>query len=91
MKQQLVMIEWFDSAMHGTDQRSREEAMTECGIVEGVSAGLLVYEDKYQVTLALDWFYQEDQFRQIATYPKKCIRKITRRTVKKQRLFDPSR
>lgn len=77
-RQQLVMIEWFDSAMHGTEQMSREEA-SELGVIWGVSAGMLVHESKEQIVIALDWFYEEDQFRQVASYPKACIKKITRR------------
>jgi hypothetical protein len=80
-KQQLVMIEWTDASMHGTEQMSRDDATKDCKLIDGVSAGLLVHEDKHQVTLALDWFHEHDQFRQIASYPKSGIRSITRRFV----------
>ena len=77
--QQVVVIEWVDSAMHGTAQRSREEAKRECGLIKCVSAGMLVHEDDQQITIALDWFPEDDDFRQIASYPKSGITNVTRR------------
>lgn len=77
--QQFVVIEWIDSAMHGMSQRSREDAKRECGLIKGVSGGMLVHEDDQQITIALDWFPVEDEFRQIASYPKSGITKVTRK------------
>lgn len=73
----LAVIWWTDAAMHGTSQRSFAEAK-ECGLVEGIAAGFIVYEDKKQITLALDWFPEDNQFRQLASYPKSGIKKIKR-------------
>lgn len=78
IKDQFVLIYWKDAAMHGTFQTDREDAKKECNLMKGISGGILVNEDKEQVTLALDWFHEEDQFRQIASYPKSGIYRLIR-------------
>lgn len=77
-KQELAIIEWTDAAMHGTEQISRSDAAHELNLIAAVTAGLVVHEDKKKITLAMDWFHVHDQFRQIASYPKSGISKITR-------------
>lgn len=77
----LAIIFWEDAAMHGTYQRSREE-MKELGLITGIAIGVIVSEDKKQITLAMDYFPEEDQFRQTATYPKSGIYQIIRKAIK---------
>lgn len=82
-RQQIAIVEWTDAAMHGTDQFSLKYAKENLGLIDIVSAGIVVHEDRKQITLALDWHHNDDQFRQIASYPKSGIRKITRRYLRK--------
>lgn len=77
------MIEWTDAAMHGTEQFSRDETK-KLGLVEGVAVGIIVHEDRKQITLAMDWFHTDDQFRQVASYPKSGIHAITRKTLERR-------
>lgn len=80
-KTQLILIEWKDATIHGSGQYSRERALEEAGLTEGLSAGILVSEDKEQITIATDWFYEQDDFRCLSSYPKSGIMKITRRYI----------
>lgn len=78
MKDQFVLVYWIDASIHGSDQISREQAKKDCHLIKGISGGILVNETKDSVTLALDWFHENDDFRNIATYPKTGIYKIVR-------------
>lgn len=77
-KQQYVLIHWRDATMNDHEQNSRRIAETEYNLIDGVVAGFLVKEDKEKVIVAMDWFPKDDQFRQIAVYPKSGITKIKR-------------
>lgn len=79
--QQIAVIEWTDAAMHGTEQFSREETK-KLNLVEGVAVGIIVHEDRKQITLAMDWFYKDDQFRQVSSYPKSGIRSVIRKELR---------
>lgn len=78
MKDQFVLVYWIDASIHGSDQISREQAKKDCHLIKGISGGILVNETKDAVTLALDWFHENDDFRNTATYPKTGIYKIVR-------------
>jgi hypothetical protein len=77
-KDQFVLIYWKDAAMEGTEQMSRKTIVKECGLIKGISGGILVNEDKDKVTIAVDWFHEHDSFRQISSIPKSGIYKIVR-------------
>lgn len=80
MKKQFAIIYWTDAAMHGLDQFTEKE-VEKCGLMKGITAGVIAKEDKESITLALDWFYEEKSYRQLSTYPKSGIRKIVRREI----------
>lgn len=77
MKHTIAIIEWKDASTWGERCRPREEA-EKLGLFHGTACGILVHEDKDQITLALDWFEEFDDFRNIAVYPKSGIKKIKR-------------
>lgn len=77
-KDQFVLVYWKDAALHGTSQVSRKYAKEKMGLVKGISGGILVHEDKDQITMATDWFHQDDDFRNVSTIPKSGIYKIKR-------------
>ena len=76
-KNQFVLVYWKDAAMHGTEQMSRKHA-SEKGLIKGISGGILVHEDNVQITMAIDWFHEFDEFRQVSSIPKSGIYKIAR-------------
>ena len=79
MKDQFVLIYWEDASMHGTGQVNRKEVTPKkYGLVKGISGGILVYEDKKLITIAIDWFHEFDDFRQLSSIPKSGIYKIVR-------------
>jgi len=82
IKQQYVLIHWRDATMNDHNQCSRKEAESGYTLIDGVVAGFLIKEDKEKVVVALDWFPKDDQFRQIAVYPKSGITSIKRFTLK---------
>ena len=82
MRSQIAIIYWVDSAIHGSEQKSRE-AWKSHKLVNGISVGIVVHEDKEQITIGQDWFYKDnlgslDEFRNVSSYPKKGITKIRR-------------
>ena len=83
-KKEIIVFHWVDACMHGTDQKTRSE-WQKARLVEGIVAGHLVAETKEHITVAMDLFYEgqsdftEDNFRQVAVYPKKGIKKIIKR------------
>ena len=76
MKQQVAIIHWHDSVMSDGMQVSRKEGIEEYRPILGVSVGLVVNNTKDFLSIATDWFYKDDQFRQISVYPKSAIDKI---------------
>lgn len=80
---EIVIIFWTDASMHGTTQRSVEECK-ELGLIDGIASGIKVHEDKKQITIALDYFPVDKQFRQIASYPKSGIKQIIRKKLIKE-------
>ena len=79
--QEIAVIRWIDCAMHGNEQVSREDA-EQSKLIYCVSSGLLIKEDKHRVVLAMDWFCENDSFREIHTYPKSGIIEIKKYKVK---------
>lgn len=71
----LVAISWVDAAIHGTDTFSRKEAEN-LGLITGLAVGIVVKETKEFITIAMDYFDEDDQFRTVQTYPKSGIYKI---------------
>lgn len=80
MKKEIVIIYWTDAAMHGLSQRSREETK-ELGLIDGIVVGHLVHENKERITVAMDHFPKDDEFRCINSYPKSGIKKIKKITL----------
>ncbi len=78
IKDQFVLIYWKDAALHGFEQISRGRAKKECHLIKCISGGILIDETKDYITLGLDWFHENDDFRSTASYPKTGIYKIVR-------------
>lgn len=78
IRDQFVLLYWIDASLHGSDQISREQAKKDCHLIKGIAGGILVNETEDSFTLALDWFHQNDDFRNMATYPKTGIYKVRR-------------
>ncbi|HNU76708.1 MAG TPA: hypothetical protein PKL88_03265 [bacterium] len=76
MKQQVAIINWHDSVMSDGMQVSRQKGIDYYKPVLGVSVGLVVNNNKDFISIATDWFYKDDQFRQISVYPKSAIDKL---------------
>ena len=82
MKNTIAIIHWIDSAMHGSRQKSRQE-WKDYKLVNGISVGIIVHEDKKQITIGQDWFYKDnvgslDEFRSVSSYSKGGVNKIKR-------------
>lgn len=83
MKQQtLAIIYWTDASIHGTEQLSRS-GWASANLVNGISTGIVIKEDKQSITVGMDFFYRSgkddlDEFRTAQTYPKSGISKIKR-------------
>ncbi len=80
----IAVIYWQDAVMHGHGQMDLDEAMKRRP-VRGISAGLIIHEDREQITIATDFFpsddpdtIPEDTFRQLSSYPKSGITRIRR-------------
>ena len=84
-KDQFILIYWKDAAIHGGEQLSRKVAEKDCHLIKGISGGILVNEDKEQITLALDWFHEHDDFRNMASYPKSGMYRVIRYKFGKKR------
>ena len=81
MKKQFAIINWTDAAIEGTNTFF-EKDLEDVGLINGIAVGVIVKEDKISITLALDWFYEVNSYRQLATYPKSGIQKIIRKDIK---------
>ena len=80
MKKQLAILSWTDAAIESTDTFF-ERDLEKIGLVDGIAVGIIVKENKESITLALDWFYKQNSYRSIATYPKSGIHKIIRKDI----------
>ena len=84
MKREIIIFQWEDACMHGTDQKTRDE-WKKSGLVKGIVAGHIVGETKEYITVAMDLFFggqpdiENDNYRQVAVYPKSGIKKILKR------------
>ena len=91
MNKEIAIIFWKDSAIHGSEQRTLSE-IKKLGLVNGISCGIIVDEDKEKITLAMDCFpksqekegmvYEEDNFRVTSSYPKSGIKQIIKKLIK---------
>jgi hypothetical protein len=81
MKKQLAIIYWTDAAIESIGSIS-EKDLKDVGLIDGIAVGVIVKEDKKSITLALDWFYEQNSYRQVSTYPKSGIHKIIRKNIK---------
>lgn len=67
----LAIIKWIDSALHGTDTVKGTDKILKP--VEGLSCGLLVKKDKDGVTIATD-YWGNDEWRNCETiYTKQIV------------------
>jgi len=80
MKKQLAILSWTDAAIESTDTFF-ERDLEKIGLIDGIAVGIIVKENKESITLALDWFYKQNSYRSIATYPKSGIHKIIRKDI----------
>lgn len=81
-KKEMVLIQWTDASIHSQSDVIWEDDLSQCHLVDGLSAGIVVREDKESITIATDWFYKEKNFRGCRTYPKSGIIKIIRKDIK---------
>ena len=83
-KNEIIIFHWADACMHGTDQKTREE-WKKSKLVEGIVVGHIVDETKEHITVAMDLFFagqpniENNNYRQVAAYPKSGIKKILKR------------
>lgn len=84
IKREIIVFTWVDAAIHGSEQKNRTE-WSKANLVHGIVAGFIVSETKTHFNIALDMFPKddvfifEDNFRQVASYPKSGIEKIIKR------------
>ena len=52
---QIAIIWWFDSAFHGFNQRDESEVKS-FGLLNCMSAGIVINEDKEKITICQDIF-----------------------------------
>lgn len=76
-----VLIQWTDASIHSQSDVIWEDDLSQCHLVEGLSAGIVVREDKESITIATDWFYNEGNYRGCRTYPKSGIKDIIRKEI----------
>ena len=80
LKKQFAILSWTDAAIESTDTFF-EKDLKNIGLIDGIAIGVIVKEDKMSITLALDWFYKQNSYRQVSTYPKSGIHKIIRKDI----------
>ncbi len=73
--QKLVIIYWEDCASHGFEQYLRADA-EKLSSVQCVSVGVLIADTPERITLALEWFYEGDDFRHCITIPRRQVRSV---------------
>ena len=78
---EVVLIHWTDASIHSQSDVIWEDDLSQCHLVDGLSAGILVREDDESITIATDWFYEEKNYRGCRTYPKSGITKIIRKDI----------
>lgn len=71
----LAYVRWFDSSITTGHTCTVEEAT---GVLENESAGVLVFEDKKSITIALDRCVDTNGLRCTLCIPKVNIRRIKR-------------
>ena len=81
----LAIVYWKDATLHGTHQVYGED-VKEYGLLKGIACGVVVHEDKEQITLALDYFpsssqYKEESFRVMSSYPKSGIYRMIKHKI----------
>lgn len=75
-KFKLCYIEWEDACIYGSHTQDFGDYFP---LMKIASAGILIYEDKKQITLAMDWNHKGGEGqdgRTIQSYPKTCIKKM---------------
>lgn len=80
MKKEIAILTWSDAAMHG-DGTFWKEDFDKFHLIDGIAVGIVVKEDKESITLAMDWFYNENSYRQVHTYPKSGITKLVKKKI----------
>ena len=82
LNKEIAIIHWQDSWSHGLVQKTEAEWKKIVGNGSCVSVGLVVAEDKEQISIALDYFYpqklDEGSFRVVSSFPRCNIQKIVR-------------
>lgn len=72
-KEYLCFIEWEDACIYGSHTQSFSD---DYPLMRIKSGGILVSEDEIKITLAQDYNQDYGDGRNIASYPKTCIKKI---------------
>lgn len=79
-KIEIAVIVWDDAAFHGLGSFHVSD-ITKLGLMELISIGIILSEDKHQITLAGDYCSEDHTFRQASTYPKSTIKHIIRKRI----------
>ena len=87
-KKEIVIIWWEDAVIHNLTAQLDESEVKEHMPIQAISVGILADETKDHITISADNFprmqksemmaFREEQYRQISTIPKACIKKMKR-------------
>lgn len=75
MKIKLIIFEWKDAALHGQRTMNYDDVGT-LGLIKLISSGIVVKESDTEITLCMDYSPEEHTWRNTATYPKSCFKRI---------------
>ena len=75
----IAIIKWVDSALHGTGTIKGDDPLLKP--IEGFSCGLLVNQDKDGITIATD-YWGNNEWRNCATIYRKQIKHLTIKKIK---------
>jgi len=83
MKREIIVFQWKDASIQVGEQLSRSK-WENARLIEGIVAGHIIHENKERIIIGMDLFYKqedipEDDFRNVAVYPKSGIVKIIKR------------
>lgn len=80
---EIIIFLWKDATIHSAEQNPRSYWEKQ-SLISGVVAGHVILEDKDKIIVGLDLFpkqpgQEEDNYRNVAVYPKSGIVKIIKR------------
>lgn len=75
---EIITIIWEDAAIFGSNTQHRED-IEKYNLMHGISAGILIKEDKKKVIIGMDYWPEHQTFRTVQVYPKSGIQQIIRK------------